>query len=94
MFPVFDRGTAPPYDQVLDYTNSPDGVQPVYIGWAAPGTPINAAGWMIRKLSYDGSSRVTNIQYCNGDTGFGQVWNTTPGSVLGSTFSNSGAVFK
>ncbi len=93
-FPFLDRSTAPPYQQVLDYTGSPDGNQPVYVGWADPGVAINDPKWMIRKFSYDGSNRITNIQYANGDVGFRAAWNTTAGTLVGSVFSNAGVVFK
>jgi hypothetical protein len=73
-YPMFDRSTAPPYQQAFDYTGSPDGSQPVYIGWAPTGALTSDAKWSIRKLSYDGSNRVTNIQYASGDTGFKKIW--------------------
>lgn len=93
-FPFFDRSTSPPFQQVLDYTGSPDGVQPVYIGWATPGTAITDTKWMIRKFIYDGSNRVTNILFANGDVGFKYAWNTSAGSALGSAFLNAAVVFK
>jgi hypothetical protein len=96
-YPVFDRSASPPYQQVFDYTGSPDGVQPVYVGWAPPGAAITANSWMIRKFFYasngQGGYNITNIQFANGDTGFSQVWNTTAGSVIGSTYGG-GAIFK
>ena len=93
-FPMFDRSTAMPFQQVFDYTGSPDGVQPVYIGWSTPGVAASSPMWMIRKFIYDGSNRVTNIQYANGDTGFKYAWNTSGGSLLGLVFLNAGIVFK
>ena len=92
-FPFFDRSTAPPVQQVFDFTGSPDGVQPIYIGWSTPGSKIDSPVWMIRKFTYvsdgQGGYRVTNIQYANADVGYKYAWNTTPGSVIGSTFTNA-----
>lgn len=97
-FPFFDRATAPAIQQVFDYTGSPDGVQPVYIGWATPGAKINSPVWMIRKFSYvantSGGYNISNIQYANNDVGFKFAWNTTPGNVVGSVFSNSAVTFQ
>lgn len=92
-FPFFDRSTSPPVQQVFDYTGSPDGVQPVYIGLTTPGVAITEAKWCIRKFTYDTSNRITNIQYANGDVGFKQVWNSTAGAVAGSVYGG-GAIFK
>jgi len=70
-WPIFDFGSAPPYQQKLDYVG---GTQPIYIGWATPGVADTDAKWKIRKLTYDANNNVTNIQYANGDVGFGQIW--------------------
>lgn len=45
-----------------------------YIGFALPGTPQGSPKWMIKKLTYDGSNRVTDIQFANGILAFDQVW--------------------
>jgi hypothetical protein len=50
------------------------GSNPVYIGIAAPGSSQGAAAWQIRKLTYDGSSNPTDIQYAGGSTAFTNVW--------------------
>lgn len=74
-FPMFDFGSAPPYQQVFDFSG---GSAIVYIGWATPGVPTSAAKWKIRKLTYttvsDGSSQVSQIQYANSDVGFNSIW--------------------
>jgi hypothetical protein len=97
-WPIFDISPAPPYQQVFDYTGSPDGVQPIYAGMATCGALSSDTKWKIRKFTYasDGAGgfRVTNIQFCNGDTGYRQVWNTNGVSILGCPFLNASAVFK
>lgn len=74
-WPLFDFGSAPPYQQILDY-NGTD--QVVYIGWATPGSATSSAVWKVRRLTYtttlNGSSQVSQIQYMNGDAGFHQIW--------------------
>jgi hypothetical protein len=51
----------------------------VYIGEAAPGTAKNAAGWRIKKISYDSSNAVTDIQWANGTNTFTKVWDSRAG---------------
>ena len=54
--------------------------QPVYEGWAAPGTAVTSAGWIIRKYTYDGNGAVTDIQYADAGNGnadnFSLIWNS------------------
>lgn len=82
-FPLFDFGSAPPYQQIIDFAA---GSQPVYIGWATPGVVTSRPAWKIRKLTYtttpDGSSQVSQIQYANGDVGFTQIWDNRANSAL------------
>lgn len=70
-FGIFDWASAPPFQQILDYSG---GTQPIYIGWAAPGVATSRAAWKIRKLTYDSNSNVTQIQWAGGDVGFNAVW--------------------
>ena len=70
-FPLFDFSSAPPYQQILDYSG---GAQPIYIGWATPGVATSRPAWKIRKLTYDVNGNVTQIQYASGDVGFNQIW--------------------
>lgn len=72
-YPVFDRSTAPPYQQALDYAGGSTGA-PIYIGWATPGVSAGDLKWMIRKFTYDGNGQTTAIQYANGDVGFNFSW--------------------
>lgn len=53
----------------------PHADQPVYIGWAEPGTAESAAGWKIARLTYDGLSRVTKVEWASGTaTAYAFVW--------------------
>lgn len=73
-WPITDFGTAPPYQQVFDYTGSPDGTQPVYIGWASPGVATSEAKWAVRKLTYNATPAITNIQWANKAFAFNSIW--------------------
>jgi YD repeat-containing protein len=72
-WPIFDFGSAPPYQQIFDYGGGTTG-NPIYIGWAPPGVATSDAKWKIRKFTYDGNSQVTNIKFANGDVGFNAIW--------------------
>lgn len=53
-----------------------------YVGYALPGTSKAAPLWLIKRLTYDGSQRVTDIQFANGVIQFDMVWNDrTSGSI-------------
>lgn len=47
---------------------------PIYLGIASPGTPTSSALWQIRKLTFDGNSNLTAIQYANGSPNFNAIW--------------------
>lgn len=59
------------YTQAFDYS----GDNVVYQGWAVPGTAKSTAGWRICKLTYDGSSHVTDIQWAGAGEQFKWIWN-------------------
>ena len=59
------------YTKAMDFDG---GANPVYIGYAVPGTAKSAAAWRIQKLTYSGSN-VTDIQLANGSPDFTAVWN-------------------
>lgn len=48
---------------------------PIYIGSALQGSAKSAGAWQIRKLTYDGSNNVTDIQFANGSDAFNAIWN-------------------
>ena len=56
----------------LDYAGRTDG-QPVYVGWAEPGTSTSAAKWRIAKLTYV-ANQVTQVQWATGSIAYNQVW--------------------
>ena len=60
------------YTQTLDYDVSNN---PIYIGIAAFGSSKASAVWQIRKLTFDVSNNVVDIQYANGTDAFTAIWN-------------------
>ena len=60
-----DVTTAAIIDVEDDYTGR-SYYQPVYLGTAPPGTDPTVGIWNVRKLTYDGSSRLTLIQNATG----------------------------
>lgn len=51
------------FNQAIQYGTSgnADG-KAEYVGFAVPGTARAYAGWLIKKLTYDSSGRVTDVQ--------------------------------
>lgn len=56
----------------LDYDVSNN---PIYVGYAVHGSAKSAAVWQIRKLTFDGSNNVTDMQFANGAQAFNAIWN-------------------
>ena len=56
---------------VIDYAAG----QPVYKGFAAPGTALSAAGWKICLFTYDGSGNLLSVTWAGGSTSYTNVWN-------------------
>ena len=56
--------------KVFDYVG---GDNPIYIGWAQPGSSKSDAVWRIQKLTYSGNN-VTDIQWANGVINFNSIW--------------------
>jgi hypothetical protein len=48
---------------------------PIYIGLASPGTTASESFWQIKKLTFNGSNDVTDIEYADGNPNFDNVWN-------------------
>lgn len=64
------------YTVALDFVS---GLNPIYIGLAEVGTAKSAAFWQIRKLTFDGSNNVTDIQYAGGTAAFNAIWDNRAG---------------
>jgi len=47
----------------------------IYYGLAEPGTAASAAGWRIRKYTYDANGNVTQIDWADGVNTFNKIWN-------------------
>jgi YD repeat-containing protein len=45
-----------------------------YVGRAEPGVATSGAHWQIQKLTYDGSNRITAVQWAQGTDEFKYVW--------------------
>ena len=59
------------YTQKIAYDASNN---PIYVGYATPGTSTSESKWKIQKITYDASNNPTDVQYPNGDSGFNYVW--------------------
>jgi hypothetical protein len=52
---------------------------PIYVGYALPGTAEAAAGWRIQKITYDANNNPTDISYPSGDENFTFKWSLRVG---------------
>lgn len=77
--PFFDGHQAPSTDNIqsADLTCLIDwsgGTNPIYIGFALPGSATSADVWQIRKLTWDGSNNPTAIQLADGSSNYNAIW--------------------
>ena len=61
-------------NQKLDSDTRTDG-QPVYHGYAPPGTGTGDAGWAIKKYTYTGSQMIT-VNWASGTAEFDKTWDS------------------
>jgi hypothetical protein len=55
--------------------SDPDaGGKVLYLGWAVPGTLASAAGWAIRKFTYDSNGNNTLIEWADGNQLLDNIW--------------------
>jgi hypothetical protein len=47
---------------------------PIYLGLAAKGSAKSAEVWQLRKLTFDGNSNCTDIQWADGNDNFDNSW--------------------
>ena len=47
----------------------------IYVGWAQTGTLQSETGWRIMQQTFNGANQLTSLQWPNGSTGFGLIWN-------------------
>ena len=47
---------------------------PIYVGYAAPGSASSAAAWFITKQTFDGNDNMTRQQMANDKPSFDQVY--------------------
>lgn len=50
--------------------------QPLYLGWARPGSAVGDEAWLIKKFTYDASGFITDIQFAGGTNAFDKSWNS------------------
>ncbi len=58
---------------ILAIENDSNG-NPIYLGVAAAGTLKSDEGWQIKKLTFDASNNLLDIQFANGTITFVAVW--------------------
>lgn len=51
------------------------GTNPIYVGWALPGSTILEQKWRICKLTFDGNNNPTAINWADGTNQYIKVWN-------------------
>jgi len=68
---AYDEGS--PFTQIIDNNGAGD---PVYIGEADPGTSSGSGvtRWRIKKITYDATPSVTNVQWASGNRKFDKDW--------------------
>ena len=47
---------------------------PIYVGYANPGTADGTAGWQIQKITYDANNDPVDVSYANGSNAFSFKW--------------------
>ena len=47
---------------------------PIYLGFAAPGSLTTEAKWQIRFLTFDVNNNITTVSYANGTPNFDKKW--------------------
>lgn len=57
----------------VDYAGRND-FQPVYEGWAEPGTATSAASWIIKKNTYNSDGSFSYVQWADGNINNDNVW--------------------
>ena len=70
----------PQFTQAIEYDASGNAI---YIGEAEPGTAKSADDWRIRKLTYDGSGNVLDVQWASSNHNFDKVWDSRISYVYG-----------
>lgn len=53
--------------------------QPVFVGFAAPGTSTSSTGWKIMELIYDTSGNISQVLWANGTANFDKTWTSRAG---------------
>jgi hypothetical protein len=51
------------------------GNQPIYVGYAIPGSLISLPLWSIQKITYDGSGNTLSTAWSPNYSSFGDIWN-------------------
>ncbi len=75
---VLNKRLSPEITYTQKIENDSSG-RPIFIGLAKPGTATSKALWQIRKITYDGSGFLTDVQWAGGNATFNQVWDDRAG---------------
>lgn len=67
------------FNQAIQYGTTGNALDAAeYVGFAVPGSVVGQARWLVKKLTYDSSKRVTLVQVAvasDGEAGFNNVFN-------------------
>ena len=55
----------------LDYVGGPN---PIYIGWALPGTTTGQKGWRLARVTYDGNGNPIAIEWAENTVAYAFKW--------------------
>jgi len=58
--------------QIVNIENDVDG-NPLYVGWAAPGSTDSDASWLIIQIGYSGGY-VVSVRFAEGEAEYRHVW--------------------
>ena len=65
--------------KIVDYAG---GANPIYVGYAKPGSSLGDEVWQIIKLTYDVGGNMTNLQWASGSNDFKFEWDERAGYVF------------
>ena len=67
---TIEYGSVPGFKTAIESNGSS---QPIYVGYAVPGTLQSEKKWLITKITYSGTI-VTKTEFANGDSNFDKEW--------------------
>lgn len=58
----------------IEYVDA-SSTDPLYVGYAPPGSSESDPVWQIRKMEYDASNRLIAVKFAEGELAYNKVWN-------------------